>query len=409
MKWYFYWALRQLFPAGRPFSFFALVSILGVALGVMVLLIVQSVMNGFVHDIRDSLARTNGDVRVFSSALLDDWREVAADLREREEVEAVTPFAQGIVMVQEGPRPLFPQVWGMDPTTGPEVLPVDSFLVAGTLGALDDRSVFVSTGVANRLGVGLGSDLDVYTPLMLERMKEEEVLLPLNLRVAGIFETGWNEVDRNTILVTLRTMQELYGLGDRVHGLTLRLADPEAAPAVARTLDAELPEPLFARSWMDLNEDFLFVLRLEKAVLFFIMIFIILVASFSIAISLMTTVVRKTREIGLLGAMGGSRFGVGACFCLQGLLIGAVGTVLGVAGALGALHFRNEILRAFASFTGRGDALVEAYGFAYLPVHYIPLDFVLVAGFSLLVSTLAGLLPAWRAARLQPAEALRSE
>jgi lipoprotein-releasing system permease protein len=107
--------------------------------------------------------------------------------------------------------------------------------------------------------------------------------------------------------------------------------------------------------------------------------------------------------------MGASRFGIGACFCLQGLLIGVVGTGLGVGGALLALRFRTEILEAFAGITGRGQALVDAYGFAYLPVHYIPADFVIVTVFSITVSTLAGLVPAWRAARLQPAEALRSE
>ena len=409
MPWFIYAARKQIFPSGRVLSFFALVSIIGVALGVMVLLIVQSVMNGFVHDIRSSLASTNGDVRIFGDGLIEDWRPLRESVADLPEVAAAAPFAQGVVMVQTGNRPLFPYVWGLDPAHGPDVLPVGDFLFAGEPEALDDRSVFLSTGVARQLGAGLGSELEVYTPLMLDRMKNDEVLLPLGLRVAGIFETGWNEVDSNTILVTLRTMQELYGLGDGVHGLTLRLRESADAPAFAAELNRTLPEPLTARSWMEMNADFLFVLRLEKTILFFIMIFIVLVASFSIAISLMMAVIRKTREIGLLSAMGASRFSIGACFCLQGFLIGVVGTALGVGGALGALRFREEILTAFAEITGRGQALVDAYGFSYLPVHYIPSDFVIVITFSVVVSTLAGLIPAWRAARLQPAEALRSE
>lgn len=409
MPWYLYAALKQIFPSGKILSFFALISVAGVSLGVMVLLVVQSVMNGFVHDIRSSLAKTNGDVRIFGPGLIEDWQGIVVDLEGRPEVEAAAPFAQGVVMVQSGNRPLFPYVWGLDPVRGGEVLPVEEFLMMGTLDDLDDRSVFLSTGVARQLGVGLGEDVDVYTPLMLDRMKNDEVLLPIALRVAGVFESGWNEVDANTILVTLRTMQELYGLGDSVHGITLRLSPSVDERKFAEGIDAELGPDYVARTWMDMNEDFLFVLRLEKTILFFIMIFIVLVASFSIAISLMMAVIRKTREIGLLSAMGASRFGIGACFCLQGFLIGTVGTILGVGGALLALHFREEILYAFATLTGRGQALVDAYGFSYLPVHYIPLDFIIVTTFSIVVSTLAGLIPAWRAAKLQPAEALRSE
>lgn len=409
MPWYFHAARKQIFPSGRIISFFALVSIIGVSLGVAVLLIVQSVMNGFVNDIRSSLANTNGDIRIFGDGLIEEWKQTVSDIEERPEVEAVTPFSQGVVMVQAANVPIFPFVWGLDLERGPQVLPVDEFMVVGSLEELDDRSVIVSTGVARQLGVHLGSHIDIYTPLMLDRMKNDEVLMPINMRVGGVFESGWNEVDANTIIVTLRTMQELYGLGDRVHGLSIKLIPGADATEAAASLARDLPDPLFPRTWLEMNADFLFILQLEKTVLFFIMIFIVLVASFSIAISLMMAVIRKTREIGLLSAMGATRGSIAACFCLQGFLIGLVGTSVGVGGALLALHFRSEIIEWFTQITGRGDALVDAYGFAYLPVHYIPSDFVIVIVFSIVVSTLAGLIPAWRAARLQPAEALRGE
>ncbi|MEM0965910.1 MAG: ABC transporter permease [Verrucomicrobiota bacterium] len=409
MAWYLYAALKQIFPSRRLLSFAALISIIGVALGVAVLLIVQSVMNGFVNDIRSSLEKTNGDIRIHSTGLIGNWREVVAELEEKEEVASAAPFAEGVVMIQAINRPLFPYVWGLEMEKGPSVLPVEEFLMEGALEDLDDRSVFLSSGVAWQLGASVGSEVDVYTPLMLDRMKDDEIILPIGLRVAGVFETGWNEVDGNTILVTLRTMQELYGLGESVHGITLELAEGTDSQPFAATLNAEMADHLFARTWMDMNEDFLFVLRLEKTMLFFIMIFIVLVASFSIAVSLMMSVIRKTREIGLLSAMGATRFQIGVCFCLQGFLIGTVGTVLGVLGALGCLRYREWILATFAEMTGRGQALIDAYGFSYIPVHYIVSDFVIVTVFSMAVSTLAGLIPAWRASRLQPADALRSE
>lgn len=409
MPWYFHAALKQIFPSGKVLSFFAFISVTGVTLGVMVLLVVQSVMNGFVHDIQSNLAKTNGDIQIVSSAPIAGWEDWIGRLEDRPEVKAVAPLAQGVVMLQARNRPTFPYVWGVDLDAGPEVIPMHEFLQAGTLDDLDDRSIFVSTGVARELTLGVGSEVSVYTPLMLDRLKVDEVIRPINMRVAGVFETGWNEVDSRTVVVTLRTMQELYGLNESVHGLVMRLEEGVDASEYAATLNAGLSEQYYAQTWMQMNSDFLFVLRLEKTMMFFIMIFIVLVASFSIAISLMMAVIRKTREIGLLSAMGASRFGIGACFCLQGFFIGTVGTVFGIVGALLALHFRNNIFHLFANLSGRGQALTEAYGFSYLPAHYIISDFVIVALFSIFVSTLAGLIPAWRAARLQPAEALRNE
>lgn len=409
MPWPLYIALRQIFPAGKLISFFALASVTGVSLGVMVLLVVQSVMNGFVQEIRGNLARSNGDIRLFSERLVDDWAGLRDSLLQRPEVAAATPVAQGVVMMQSHNRPVFPFVWGIELNTGPEVFPMQEFILSGDLDDLDDRAIMVSSGVARSLGLYVGSMVEIYTPLMLDRMKADEVILPYNLVVAGIFGTGWNEIDANTVIVTLRTMQELYGLEDSVHGMALRLHDPDRATAVARSLDADLPEHLFTRTWMELNEDFLFILRLEKTVMFFIMIFIILVASFSIAVSLMLAVVRKTREIGLLVSMGATRAAIAASFCLQGLLLGTAGTLLGMASAVTILHFREGILRQLAFFADNREAFLQAYGFADLPVHYIAGDFVLVSIFTVLVSTLAGLVPAIRAARLHPAEALRHE
>jgi lipoprotein-releasing system permease protein len=289
------------------------------------------------------------------------------------------------------------------------VLPLDGFLVVGGWEDLYDDSVFLSEGLAHAVGAGPGETVEVYTPLMLERMKEDEVLLPRELEVAGIFRTGWNEIDANTMIGTLRLMQELYGLGGGVHGLTVKLAEGTDADAAALALTADLPEPVRALSWLDTQRDFLFILKLEKTVISFIIIFIILVASFSIAIALMMTVIRKTREIGLLVAMGAAPRQVAAGFCLQGLVIGVCGTALGVLLALLCLTLRNDIIGLYARLTQSEAAFLRFYQFAEIPVHYLASDFITVTAFALIISTLAGLLPAWRAARLKPADALRSE
>jgi lipoprotein-releasing system permease protein len=252
----------------------------------------------------------------------------------------------------------------------------------------------------------------VTSPLLIERLKQDEIFLPRELEVVGFFEIGHQQLDSNTVLVTLRTMQDLYGLDGAVHGLNVKLeegGDPDLASRRINAALAEVVPAAFARSWMEANQDFLFILQLEKNLIFFLLVFIIVVAAFSVTSSLLIAVVRKTREIGLLGALGGRPGQVAACFCLQGLIIGLTGTAAGLALGFGALHFRNDMVRVFTQLTGSEEALVRFYQFANLPAYLSNDDLWLIVVCSVVISTLAGLLPAWRAARLKPVEALRNE
>lgn len=410
MPWYFYLALKQLFPSGKRVSFFSLMAILGVTLGVMVLIIVQSVMNGFGNEIRSKLIQTHGDFRLESGSIIDDYDELLETALAHPAVQTAAPFAQGIIMLQYNGHPAFPGIYGLDLDPSRQVIPMRDFMVTGSLEALNDESILVSSQLAASLGVTNGSILEVYTPLMIERMKADEVLLPRELEVVGIFETGWNQVDSNLVVIPLRLMQELYGMDEGVHGVAVRLKESgRNVEKVAAEFNHQLRPRFDAITWMERDQDLLFVLQLEKTTMFFIIIFIIIVASFSIASSLMTSVVRKTREIGLLGAMGASPKHCAAVFCLQGFIIGTSGTFLGIAGGLTALYFRNNIVHTLASITNSQEALLTYYQFANIPVHYLMSDFLLITSFSILIATLAGFIPAWRASHLKPAEALRSE
>lgn len=409
MPWYIYLALKQLFPTGRFFSFFAFVSIVGVMLGVAVLFGVQSVMNGFGAEISEKLVKTFGHVRVDSGQINYDPDELIEKLEAIPETTAVNKFAEGMVLLQHGNRPSFPVVRGIDVNAEEQVIPIDDFTLHADLEDLYDETIFVGTGLAVQLGIAVGDTVEVYSPLMLDRLKRDEVLLPRELEVAGLFETGYAKIDSNTVVVTLRVMQELYGLGDGIHGLMVNLDDENKASRIAYQLNEELESPLKAITWLDANEDMLFILKIEKTMMTIIMVFIILVASFSIASSLLTSVVRKTREIGLLGAMGGSPKEMATLFAFQGFIIGCVGSVLGICLSVTILHFRDGIVAFFARLTNSEAILVEFYQFAYLPVQYQRDDLFMVVGIAIVISTLAGLLPAWRAARLKPSDALRNE
>jgi lipoprotein-releasing system permease protein len=411
VPWYLYLALKQLFPTGKKFPFFTAISVLGVALGVALLVISTSVMGGFGYEIRRMIVDTQGEVQVRGEGLIADAAGLQARLATVPGVVATTPFAEGVVGLQYEGKPAYPAMQGIDVNRVGQVVPLERFIRAGRLDDLDDDSIIISSKLALSLGARIGSRVEIYSPLLLEKLKNDEVLLPRELRVVGIFEVGHQQLDSSVVLVTLRAMQELYGLGAAIHGVNVKIAPKLDADVVATRINGALPPAAQARarSWMEANQDFLFILQLEKNMIFFLLTFIIIVSAFSVTSSLLISVVRKTREIGLLGALGARPMQVAACFCFQGLLIGATGTVAGLGLGLGTLHFRNELVAAFTRLTASEEVLVRFYQFSQLPAHTAPGDVGLIVACSVVISTLAGLLPAWRAARLKPVEALRNE
>jgi lipoprotein-releasing system permease protein len=177
----------------------------------------------------------------------------------------------------------------------------------------------------------------------------------------------------------------------------------------AARINAVLPGDIRAFSWQDSFSDFLWVLNLERNMIFFLLLFIVIVAAFSVTSSLLISVVRKTREIGLLGALGGRPIEVAACFCAQGLFIGVLGTAAGLVMGFTALALRNDVVLWITRITQRQEVMRRFYEFSQLPSHTSGSTVVLIVVMTIVISTLAGLLPAWKAARLRPVEALRNE
>ncbi len=409
MSWPLYLALKQLFPTGKRFPFFTLISVLGVGLGVMLLIVSISVMGGFGREIREMIVGTQGEVQVRAAGNMSAPEAVVREVLAVEGVVAAAPFAEGVVMLKRDRHPSFPVIQGVDLDLGEAVAPLRRYIKAGAFDALDDDRVILSSQLAVSLGARVGDRVQVYSPLLLEKLQADAVLMPRELEVCGIFEIGHQQLDSSVVIATLRTMQELYGLGDTVHGVNVKL-EPGADPdRVARAINQRLGRAGEARSWMDVNQEFLFVLQLEKNMIFFLLLFIIVVAAFSVASSLLIAVVRKTREIGLLGALGATPRQVAACFCWQGVIIGVTGTALGLVLGFTVVHFRNDLVAGFTRLTGSEEALARFYQFSQLPAHLSGGDLALIVSCALVVSSLAGLLPAWRAARLKPVEALRSE
>lgn len=409
MPWYLYLALKQLFPTGRRFPFFTIISIVGVALGVALLIIVTSVMSGFHYEIRRMIVDTEGEIQIKAQSAIADYPAILKQIDAVPGVAGATPTAMGSLMIQYQNRPAFPGMRGLDLRTVRGVVALDHYIRAGSLDDLDDDSVILSAGLAESLGVRVGETVEIYTPLMLERMKANEVILPREAKVVGILEIGHQQLDSSTIYCTLRLAQDLYGLGRTVHGINVRVKPGENEDDVAARINAVLPSSIRAFSWRDSFSDFLWVLQLESNMMFFLLLFIVVVAGFSVASSLLISVVRKTREIGLLSALGASSRQIAACFCLQGLWIGVFGTLVGLGLGFGALAIRNDVIHALTVWTQREEVMQRFYQFSQLPSHPTVRDVTATIVCSIVISTIAGLLPAWRAAKLKPVEALRSE
>lgn len=406
MPWPLQLALRQLFPPGRVFPAFAGVSILGVGLGVAALLVVQTVMNGFAEEHRLRIRESFGDIVATADGSLDRPQALVDAARRDPAVASASAFAQGPALAKSGDRSAVALVRGSrldDPD-----LPARRYVVAGDLDQADDGKVVLGLGLARQLGVGVGDRVDLWAPAMAEGAERGRAVLPAELEVAALIRTGFTEVDDRAALIPLRRFQELWAMEGRAHGVTVRLRDasPASAEAAAARLESSVGGARFV-PWTLLRRDFLEAIRFEKTMLFFLMFIITLVASFSIGSTLFSAVIRRSREIGVLAALGARPAAVASVFAAQGLLIGALGTLLGFGLTWGILAGRESILAAINALFGDGRMVAAVYNFSFVPLHYDAGDFALAAAFTLATTTAAGLAPALWAARRRPTDAMR--
>lgn len=423
MSWFLFYALKQLFPTGKYISFFSLISIIGVALGVSVLIIVQSVMNGFGQNIHQHFAQTYGDINLSSETTwIENWPELKDDLAKQVNLEGLHPYIETMVMVQSAEQSAFPLLRGIETLNSgasaglseENVPPIQDFLVAGSYTFLDETGLFLGEPLANKLKVGLGDRLLVYSPKLLEYLGDEEWIFPSEFIVAGLLRTGSPSLDENLVIASIESAQSLLEVGSVVSGLNLELvqSDRRSLELAKERLEhwaSEEQSSILVQTWMDKNQDILFVLEQEKNIISFIIIFIILVASFSIAVALMLSVIRKTREIGLLCALGAQSWQIALCFCMQGLFIGIMGNVIGIAFALFVLENREWLFALYTDLLNQDQQFLGVYDLYAIPVQYLSKDFIQVCLVSVLISFSAALVPALRAAQLKPAEALRNE
>ena len=414
-------ALRYLRPKRTFVSVITLISILGVALGVAVLIIVISVMSGFDHDLRDKILGFNAHLTVSKSgATMKNYAAVEKVIAQNKNVRGVSPFVFGPVLVEtagDTNHPSLqdaPMLRGIDPETEGKISRLPQDLVEGKFD-LSGRGLIVGVDFANNLRLSVGDHLSIYSAREIKKMKaahdrkDDEAILPDDYEVRGIFDAGYYEYNARVIVTSLDNAQDLYDLDDSVHGLFVMLNDPYQANLVKGQLNRALNGEYYVSTWMEQNSGILNALIVEKNVMFYLLFFIVLVAALCILSAQITFVVQKTREFGMLKALGASNLQISGIFLGQSGIIGVIGVASGLGLGMLALAYRNQFLHFMNHLTGFELFPASVYGFGELPAVIAPRDVAIICVSSFVICVLGGVLPAVRAGRLKPVEALRYE
>jgi len=399
--------------AKRAASLNTIIATGGVAVGVMALIVVLGVMNGLRDDLRERILVASPHLRVltFGAGLrLDDWRQVLATAKQQPGVVAAAPEVISQAGISAGhDYGEGVNLLGFDPDTGARA--VTSFPQSIKKGDLSfqpkrkdvDGAILLGSRLANRLTVWTG---DVVTLVPVTQAKLNPALgvaVPKfwKFEVTGLFETGMFQYDNQFVVVSRSIAQQFTGLGDAVSGIAIRVSDPEIAPQVGRQLEERLGYPYRTLDWQTQNASLFSALELEKLAMGLIIFFIMVVAAFNIVGTLTMVVTDKTREIGILQAMGLTAPAVARIFLAQGAIIGLVGTTLGLLGGLAVSYVVDR--------SGWIRINPAVYFIDHLPVHVELVDVIVVVLASVGIALLATLYPSRSAARLTPVEAIRHE
>jgi len=381
------------------------ISIGGVAVGVMALLVVLSVMSGFHQDLQKKILGANAHIIIRDyKGSLSDYEQVTSRLGQNNEIVSQAPFIIGQVMVSFGNRAHGVFIRGIDPEIEAKTTEILSHIKEGSVGKLTEDTdlpgIILGKELASTLGVLLNDKVNVVSPIgeigpmgMLPKVKQ--------FRVVGIFEIGMFEYDSNLVLTAMKPAQEFFGIPDGISGIEVKLKDIYKAPAVKKQIQETLGFRYIVLDWMQMNKNLFSALKLEKFAMFVILVLIVLVASFNIISNLIMNVIEKSREIAILKAIGATNNSIMTIFMLQGLFIGLIGTIIGIAGgyALGFILNKYQIIRLPA----------DVYYLSHLPVKMSAFDFITVSLSAIIISFLATIYPAWQASKLNPVEPLRYE
>ena len=398
---------RRYLTARRKQAFISvitLISVLGIAIGVAALVIAIALITGFQGDVQDKILGATSHVMVsdLGGRGLEDYQRLAAKVRALPGVASATPVVYSTVLITGVGESSGALVKGIDfdeeRAASPWLQKLEAGEIPKTGGARD--GLLLGRELALHIGAQVGDIVDVVTA--------SSTLSPLGLMpkrkrflVTGLFNTGLYEFDSSTALVAIGVAQKLFGLEGRASYIQVKLKDIFAAPRIGEEIKALMPAAVYITTWMELNKSLFSALKLEKNIMFLTITLIVIVAALNIIATLILMVMEKTRDIGILMAIGATPAMINRVFFYQGALIGVIGTVCGAALGLAWCGLANvfKLIRI----------PVDIYQISYVPFRMRPLDLILIIGVTLLISFVSTLFPARRAAKVDPAVALKYE
>jgi len=392
-------------------SFVAGVSVIGLMLGVAVLIVVLSVMNGFERELRSRILSVTAHATLMGlESTLPDWQAARERALQVPGVRAAVPYVEAQAMLANGARVVGTAIRGIEPELERQAVGLADRLKSGRLEQLQAGSyrMIIGSALAQELGVAVGQSVVLMAP---EGTVTPDGIVPRMRRfeIIGMFESGMYEFDRGLALVHIADAARIYRLGEGVTGLRLALDDPYRAPALVRELAVSLGGGFFISDWTRNHANFFRSIELTKSLMFVILLLIVGVAAFNIVATLVMIVKEKQQDIAILRTMGAAPANVLRTFAIQGVLIGLAGTAAGA--GLGILLSRNieSIVHLLERALNVQFLDARVYLMSDLPAYVEWRDVVQICAVAFVLCALATIYPAWRAARTAPAEALRHD
>ena len=392
-------------------SFISFISVFSLALGITLIITVLSVMNGFQFEIKDRILSMTAHATVLElDGKLRDWQKVEKDLEGNTEIKGSAPYVQGQGMIVHGKQVTGAMITGIDPQLESNVSRIGNHLLDASLDVLKpgEFGILLGSDLANYLSVDVGEKITVITP---EATVTPAGIIPKFRRftVMGTYTVGMPQYDRNTASIHIGDAKRLFNLGDAVTGLRLKFEDLFDAQEITYKLRDQLGGMYWVSDWTYHNRNFFRALKMEKTMMFIITIIIVFVAAFNIISMLVMVVTEKQSDIAIMRTLGVSPKSIMGIFVVQGTVIGLVGTLLGALGGVLLSSNLESIVRLVEKIRGAKFLSPDVYPISDFPSEIIPSEVIAICIVAFVITVLATIYPAWKAARTQPAEALRYE
>ncbi|MDD5129661.1 MAG: ABC transporter permease [Candidatus Omnitrophica bacterium] len=398
------WLSQRYLRAGKKekiISITALISIIGIAIGVMVLIVVISVMSGFDRFLEDKMVGTNSHLSLEFYNGSRDSGKVIDKLKTFSYVEGASPFIDGQALVKTGKSIFGVQVRGIDPQLQMETSKLDEYLKSGSY-ALTGNEVALGGELAWRLGLDIGGVLSLVSPVSLAKT---------DFYVKGIFNSGMYLYDSSLVLTSIQGAQDFYKMPDAISGVAVRVRDIYKVENIKEKLYRDLTGvgPYLVRTWIDANKNFLEALKLEKIVMFIVVTMTTVVAAFGIVSTLIMSVMSRIKDIGILRSVGARTKSILQIFIFQGMAIGVTGILLGLSAGVGLALSLDKVVDVISKIIGRSLIPKDIYYFDRIPVNINISDVTVIVVSALLITLAASIYPAYYASRIIPSEAVRHE